>query len=297
MCQGTHASRQGPTRHIVDLFGQEHIPLSFEIFPPKGEFTLDEAHDVLAGLTPLDPAFVSVTYSAGGSGNSGHTSEIAQMGTREFGLTTMAHLTCMDATRQSTADTIALMKERGIENVLALRGDPAPGMTTHDYRYASDLIPELREAGFCVGATAYPEGHIECFDLAEDIRHLKLKEDAGAQFFVAQLFFENRLAYDFLDRCRAARIRVPITFGIMPFMSKSQIARMVFLCGASLPAPVVKLLAKWEYDEVSLRQAGIDYAIGQICDLADHGVDGVHLYTMNKPDVAREIVDAVRSSL
>lgn len=282
---------------ISNVFGKEHIPLSYEIFPPKGELAIDEARQVLASLAALDPAFVSITYSAGGSGNTGNTSKLAQIGTEEFGLSTMAHLTCAGATHVSIAEHIDLLKKRGVENVLALRGDLAPDRQATEYTYAADLIPQLRDAGFCVGAAAYPEGHLDCFDTRVDVDRLKEKQDAGAEFFVTQLFFENRIAYDFLDRCRAARIRVPITFGIMPFMSKTQVSRMVFLCGASLPAGLVKLLARWENDEESLRKAGIEYAAAQISDLCDHGVDGVHLYSMNKPDVASEITAAVQESL
>lgn len=282
---------------ITEVFGNDRIPLSFEVFPPKGELPLEEAREVLASLAELDPAFVSVTYSAGGGGNTGRTAEIAQMGAEELGLTTMAHLTCMGASEQDVEAAIANMKERGIENVLALRGDPVPGKEAHDFRFAKDLIPRLREAGFCVGAAAYPEGHVSTLDLDEDVRHLKEKQDAGAQFLVTQLFFDNRFAYRFLDKCRAARIRIPITFGIMPFMSKSQVSRMIFMCGASLPSPLVKLLARWEDDPVGLRKAGIEYACTQLEGLAKHGVDGVHLYSMNRPDVAREIAQTIRPFL
>ncbi len=282
---------------VSNVFGGERIPLSFEIFPPKGELPLEEARSVLSGLAELDPAFVSVTYSAGGGGNNQCTSEIAQMGKEEFGLNTIAHLTCMGATKEDVAAIIEEMKACGVENVLALRGDPVPGKPPLDFQCAKDLIPSLREADFCVGAAAYPEGHVSCMDLDEDVQYLKEKQDAGAQFFVTQLFFDNRVAYEFLEKCRAARIKVPITFGIMPFMSKAQVTRMVFMCGASLPAPLVKTLARWEDDPESLLKAGIDYACEQIIDLAEHGVDGVHLYTMNKPEVARVITEAVRPYL
>ena len=282
---------------ITEVFGGEQIPLSFEIFPPKGELPMQEAHDMLAELAGLDPAFVSVTYSAGGGGNTGFTSQIAQLGQEGFGLAMMAHLTCMGSTAADVDKAVALMRERGVRNVLALRGDPVPGKEARDFRFAKDLIPRLREAGFCVGAAAYPEGHAACLDLDEDVRHLREKQDAGAQFFVTQLFFDNRFAYKFLDKCRAARIRVPITFGIMPFMSKAQVSRMVFMCGASLPSPLVKVLARWEHDPESLRKAGIEYACQQLIGLAEHGVDGVHLYSMNKPDVAREITAAIRPYL
>ena len=282
---------------IVNVFGKERIPLSFEIFPPKGELPMEEARDVLAELTKLDPAFVSVTYSAGGGGNTGFTSQIAQLGQETFNMNMMAHLTCMGATKDDVTASVELMRERGVQNVLALRGDPVPGKEACDYRFAKDLIPVLRDAGFCVGAAAYPEGHAACLDLDEDVRHLKEKQDAGAQFFVTQLFFDNRFAYKFLDKCRRARIKVPITFGIMPFMSKAQVSRMIFMCGASLPSPLVKILARWEHDPDGLRKAGIEYACQQLIGLAQHGVDGVHLYSMNKPDVAREITETVRPYL
>ncbi len=282
---------------ITDIYGGEHIPVSYEIFPPKGDLPVDEARTVLAGLAELDPAFVSVTYSAGGSGNSERTVEIADMGQRELGLTMMAHLTCAGATKADMQKSIQSLKDHNIENVLALRGDLGPDHQVKDYRYAKDLIPQLREAGFCVGAAAYPEGHVDCIDLRESVHYLKEKQDAGAQFFVTQLFFDNRYAYKFLDECRAARIRVPIEFGIMPIMSQSQVSRMVFMCGASLPSALVKLLSRYEGKPDDLRKAGIEYASRQLIGLAEHGVDALHIYSMNKPDVAREIYENVRPYL
>lgn len=276
---------------IADIFRKGDLPVSFEIFPPKGDLPLDEAREVVAGLAPLGPAFVSVTYSAGGGGNNGRTIDVAKMVDQEFSLASMAHLTCMDATRESVGAVLGDMKEAGIRNVLALRGDAVPGSSAKDFRYARDLIPLVRDAGFCVGAAAYPEGHVECLDFGESIEHLKQKEDAGAQFFVSQLFFDNDCALRFLDRARNAGIDAPITFGVMPFMSKAQITRMIFMCGASLPSPVVKLLARYEDDPASLRAAG--YACRQFAGLAEAGVDGVHVYTMNKPDVAAAAVRAL----
>ncbi|MGI6535315.1 MAG: methylenetetrahydrofolate reductase [Eggerthellaceae bacterium] len=282
---------------ITDIYGGEHIPVSYEIFPPKGDLPVDEARTVLSGLAELDPAFVSVTYSAGGSGNSERTVQIADMGQRELGLTMMAHLTCAGATKTDMQAIIESLKGHNIENVLALRGDLGPDRPIKDYRYAKDLIPQLREEGFCVGAAAYPEGHVDCIDLRESVHYLKEKQDAGAQFFVTQLFFDNRYAYKFLDECRAARIRIPIEFGIMPIMSKSQVSRMVFMCGASLPSALVKLLARYEDKPDDLRKAGIEYASRQLIGLAEHGVDALHIYSMNKPDVAREIYENVRPYL
>lgn len=278
---------------IVDVFKADGLPVSFEIFPPKGELPMEEARKVVSGLAPLEPAFVSVTYSAGGGGNSGRTVDVARMMGEEFGLTSMAHLTCMNATRDGITRALMSMKEAGVANVLALRGDAVEGSSCADFRFAKDLIPLVRDAGFCVGAAAYPEGHVECLDFDKSIEHLKQKQDAGAEFFVSQLFFDNDCALRFLDRARKAGVVVPITLGVMPFMSKSQITRMVFMCGASLPAPVVKLLARYENDPKSLRAAGIEYACRQFVGLAEAGVDGVHVYTMNKPDVAAAAVEAL----
>lgn len=281
---------------ISQVFERDGLPVSFEIFPPKGELPVEAAHALAAELAPLDPAFVSVTYSAGGSGNSTRTIDVARMAKDDFGLTMMAHLTCMGASRDDVAQVLASMRDAGIENVLALRGDPVEGASTTDFRFAKDLIPVVREAGFCVGAAAYPEGHIDCLDFDASIRHLKEKQDAGAQFFVTQLFFDNDCALRFLDAARNAGVTVPITFGIMPFLSKAQISRMVFMCGASLPSPIIKLLARYENDPESLRAAGIEYACKQLEGLAAEGVDGLHVYTMNQPAIAAAAMDALRAS-
>ncbi len=279
---------------IASVFDGGKLPVSFEIFPPKGDLPVEEARDVIGGLAPLAPAFVSVTYSAGGSGNSSRTIDVAKMAKDEYGLNMMAHLTCMNAMREDIDSTLSSMKAAGIENVLALRGDAVPGSAPKDFKFAKDLIPIVRETGFCVGAAAYPEGHIDCLDFAESIRHLKEKQDAGAQFFVTQLFFDNEIALRFLDAARKAGITVPITFGIMPFLSKAQISRMVFMCGASLPSPIIKLLARYEDDPKALRQAGIDYACEQFVGLSKEGVDGLHVYTMNRPDIAAAAVAALQ---
>ena len=214
----------------------------------------------------------------------------------DFALPIMAHLTCMGATKDDIDATLAAMREAGLENVLALRGDSVPGVATNDFHFAKDLIPVVREAGFCVGAAAYPEGHIDCLDFKKSIEHLKEKQDAGAQFFVTQLFFDNDCAFEFLEAARSAGITVPITFGIMPFLSKAQISRMVFMCGASLPSPIIKLLARYEEDPESLRAAGIEYACDQMEGLAQAGVDGIHVYTMNQPSIARAAVARLRGA-
>lgn len=284
-------------KQISDVFSSTYQPISYEMFPPKGDLTLEQAREVVAGLAPCKPDFISVTYSAGGSGNSQATAQIAQMIQDEYDIPAVAHLTCINTTLRDIDGKIAEMRERGVRNVLALRGDRVPGAEATDFRYAKDLVPRLVDAGFCVGAAAYPEGHIECDDVRLSVEHLKEKQDAGASFFVTQLFFDNECFYRFRDLCDRAGITAPITCGIMPFMSKSQISRMVFMCGASLPSPVIKLLAKYEDSDEDLRRAGVEYACGQLVDLACHGAEGLHVYAMNKPDVARACTEAIRAEL
>ena len=266
-------------------------PLSFEIFPPRGDLTEVEARRVAGELAELDPAFISVTYSAGGSGNSGATTKVASLIQNELGVPSVAHLTCQGLTRAMLEGKIAEMRAAGIKNVLALRGDPRPDAPQGDFAYAADVIPVLREAGFCVGAAAYPEGHVTCASLEDDIAHLREKQDAGAQFLVTQLFFDNEDFFRFRDLAARAGITAPITCGIMPFMSKNQVSRMIFMCGASLPSPIIRLLNRYEGDDEALRRAGIEYAAAQLRGLRDAGADGLHVYTMNKPAVARAICE------
>lgn len=266
-------------------------PLSFEIFPPRGDLTEVEARRVAGELAELNPAFISVTYSAGGSGNSGATMTVASLIQNELGVPSVAHLTCQGLTHDMLEEKIAEMRAAGIKNVLALRGDPRPDAPQGDFAYAADVIPVLREAGFCVGAAAYPEGHVTCTSLEDDITHLREKQDAGAQFLVTQLFFDNEDFFRFRDLTARAGITAPITCGIMPFMSKNQVSRMIFMCGASLPSPIIRLLNRYEGDDEALRRAGIEYAAAQLRGLCDAGADGLHVYTMNKPAVARAICE------
>lgn len=280
---------------IDTIFQHKKQPVSFEVFPPKGELSFDNARGTVYVLSELAPDFISVTYSAGGSGNKNATGHIASMIQDEFHIPSLAHLTCITLSKKELAEKIAEMKAAGIANVLALRGDPVPGAHTSDFTYAKDLVRPLVEAGFCVGAAAYPEGHIDCDTMAKNIEHLKQKQDAGASFLVTQLFFDNEYFYRFKEEADKAGITIPITCGIMPFMSKAQISRMVFMCGASLPSPIIKLLARYENDPAALRQAGIEQASRQLVDLRDHGVDGLHIYTMNRPDIARANTAALRA--
>jgi methylenetetrahydrofolate reductase (NADPH) len=278
-----------PTR-VASLFAGAQ-PLSFEIFPPRGDLTEVEARRVAGELAQMSPAFISVTYSAGGSGNAGATTTVASLIQNELQVPSVAHLTCQGLTRADLDQKIAEMRAAGITNVLALRGDPRPNMEPGDFSYAADIIPALREAGFCVGAAAYPEGHISCESLEADLAHLREKQQAGAEFFVTQLFFDNEDFLRFRDMADKAGITVPITCGIMPFMSKNQVSRMIFMCGASLPSPIIRLLARYEGDDEALRRAGIEYAAAQLRGLRDAGAAGLHVYTMNKPAVARAICE------
>lgn len=281
---------------IKDIMNNSSLSVSFEIFPPKGNLTDVAARDVVQELSNLDPSFISVTCSAGGSGNVANTPIVASLVQDEFSIPSVAHMVCAHATPESVEAAIADFHERGISNVLALRGDLQEGQTPPYFRHAKDLIPVLKHAGLCVGAAAYPEGHIDCEDARQSIDHLKQKQEAGADFFVTQLAFDNEYIYRFLEAADTAGITTPITCGIMPFLSKPQIERMVFMCGASLPSPIIKLLAKHQDDPESLREAGIHYACQQIVDLAQHGVAGVHVYCMNQPDIARSAVEALQTS-
>ena len=282
-------------KHLFDeARAASRATLSFEIFPPKGDLDHNTAREVAGGLAPLRPDFISVTYSAGGSGNKHATNDVAEIIQADFNTTCVAHLTCAGATSDSISSAIDDLHVHGIENVLALRGDMPAGTEPTEFRFAKDLIPRLVDAGFCVGAAAYPEGHIDCIDADANIEHLKEKVDAGASFLVTQLFFDNEYFYRFREKCTSARIDAPIACGIMPFLSKQQIQRMVFMCGASLPSPIIKLLARYEDDAASLRAAGIEYACNQLVDLDAHGVDGLHVYTMNHPDIARTCTEAIR---
>ena len=300
MPQANEVVTAGLSGRIDDIFASAKergkSVFSFEIFPPRGDMSVQQAADVASQLTDFYPDFVSVTFSAGGSGSHGRaadaTAAIAQLLQDQFNVPSIAHLTCVGTTKESISGICEDFRARGIKNVLALRGDlPADGPVATDFTLAVDLIRYLKDEGFCVGAAAYPEGQMDVTDPRKNIDYLKAKQDVGADFFVTQLCFSNSLLYRFLDDAHAAGITAPINCGIMPFLSKSQVQRMIFQCAASLPSPIIKLLAKYEDDEAALRQAGIEYAARQIVDLVAHGVDGTHLYTMNHPDIARTVKD------
>ncbi len=268
---------------------------SFEIFPPKGELPLEEAYAIAAEMASDRPDWISVTYSAGGSGNSGNTASIAASLERDLSVTALAHLTCLGSTRADVDAYVGSLAETGVENVLALRGDRAPGREAIDFAHASDLIAYLRSRGYdlCIGAACYPEGHVESPTEEESFRALYLKQEAGADYLVSQLFFDNEDFYRFRERCLRHRVRLPIVAGIMPFTSVKQIQRMAFTCGASIPAKVVKRLVLAGDDPADQARAGVEYACEQLADLAANGVDGLHVYSMNRPAVAHAAREAL----
>ena len=282
---------------INQLFGKGRTVFSCEVFPPKATSPVDTIYRTLDGLKDIRPDFISVTFGAGGSQVNQTTREIAGIIQNQYHIPAMAHLTCVAAGRAEVDEMLAGLAEDGVENVLALRGDINPNVPPKtDFAHASDLVAYIREkGGFGISAACYPEGHVESPDLVSDIRHLKEKVDAGAQHLVSQLFFDNEDFFRFLERCRIAGISVPIEAGIMPVLSKSSIQRMVSLCGASMPRKLTRILARYGDHPDALREAGIAYAIDQISDLIAGGVDGIHLYTMNNPDVARRIAESIAS--
>ena len=282
---------------IASLFGQGRTVFSCEVFPPKKTSPVDTIYKTLDGLKDLKPDFISVTFGAGGSQVNQSTWETASIIENQYKIPAMAHLTCVAAGREDVDRLLADLKSDGVENVLALRGDVNPDYPPKtDFKYASDLVSYIRaREDFGVSAACYPEGHLESPDLVSDLRHLKEKVDAGAQHLVSQLFFDNDDFFRFLERARIAGINVPIEAGIMPVLSKNSIQRMVSMCGASLPSKLTRILARYGDHPDALREAGIAYAIDQISDLIAGGVEGIHLYTMNNPDVARQIAGSISS--
>ena len=270
---------------------------SFEIFPPKGDLPIDQAVTLATALSVEDPDWISVTFSAGGSGNSDNTISVAGTIERDLGTCALAHLTCLGSSKADVDRFIDSLAEYGVKNVLALRGDMAPGKRIIDFEYATDLISYIKERNpeLCVGAACYPEIHPESTGAADDLKWLRYKVDCGADHLITQLFLDNRYFFDFREKAAIAGIDAPIEAGIMPVTNKRQIERMVKLCGVELPQKFVRVLERYEHNETALRDAGIAYAIDQITDLIAEGVDGIHLYTMNNAYIAHRIYDAVQS--
>ena len=282
---------------ISELLSRDGLSLSFEVFPPKTDTAFESVKTATEAIADLRPAFVSVTYGAGG-GTSRYTLDIARNIKEAHGVPTLAHLTCVSSTRETVRARIADMKAAGIENVMALRGDiPAPmkdmDRSAWPYRYAVDLVRELKESGadFCIGGACYPEVHPESPNQRDDIRYLREKVDAGVEFLTTQMFFDNNLLYNFLYKIREAGITVPVVPGIMPITAGNQVARAIQLSGSFMPRRFVSLVDKFGASPDAMKQAGIAYATDQIIDLFANGIKNVHVYTMNKPDVAQKILE------
>lgn len=279
------------------IFEKKKPVLSFEIFPPKRDKTLEDIDETLKVLCELEPDFISVTFGAGGSVHNNRTIELAKKIKKEYGIEPLVHLTCLHYSREEISGILKELKENGLENILALRGDRNPDLEAkEDFKYASDLVQYIRQDDyFHVSGACYPEGHLEEAGLEEDLRNLKKKVDCGVSHLISQLFFENDIFYSFLNRCRAAGIETPVEAGIMPVINRAQIERMVSLCGASLPAKFSRILQKYENRKEALFDAGMAYAVNQVVELLAQDVDGIHIYTMNNPAVARQICNGIRN--
>ena len=282
---------------IRDILAQGKPTLSFEVFPPKTEAAYESVEAAAKEIAKLKPSFMSVTYGAGG-GTSKYTVAIASM-IQDQGVTPLAHLTCVSSTKEKVHQVLEELKEKKIENILALRGDiPADGVTPKEYRYASQLIREIKESGdFCIGAACYPEGHVESANKSVDMDYLKEKVEAGCDFVTTQMFFDNSIVYSYLYRIREKGITVPVIAGIMPVTHASQIKRITGMSGTYLPARFKAIVDRFGDNPAAMKQAGIAYATEQIIDLIANGVNGIHVYSMNKPDVAAKIQENLKEIL
>ena len=282
---------------IKDILARDTCSLSFEVFPPKTDSSFDSVRTATEEIAALRPAFMSVTYGAGG-GTSRYTLEIAKGIKERYDIPTLAHLTCVSSTKETVHARIEEIRAAGLRNVMALRGDLTPELQNSDrsgwdYRHAVDLVRELKESGedLCIGGACYPEVHPESRNQKDDIRFLKEKVDAGCDFLTTQMFFDNNLLYNFLYKIREAGITVPVVAGIMPITNANQVARAISLSGSFMPQRFKSLVDKFGSDPLAMRQAGIAYATDQIIDLFANNVTNVHVYSMNKPEVARAIWD------
>ena len=285
--------------YIKDIFKKKNPVLSFEVFPPKKESSIDTVTAAIAEMAKLPIDYMSVTYGAGGS-TSKKTADIASYMQDKLDVTALAHLTCISSTKDTINEALNVLKSRGIKNILALRGDipnDPDFVPPNDYKYASELIQEIKAfGGFSIGGACYPECHPDCSSLEQDLENLKIKADAGVDFLVTQMFFDNDAFYDFRNKAVQKGVDLPIDAGIMPLTNINQIKRMCVLSGgASMPAKFTRMIAKYENNPEALKQAGIAYAVDQIIDLISNDTSGIHLYIMNKPDVAKKIVSVISS--
>lgn len=282
---------------ISEIHKENKKALSFEIFPPKKDAELKNIDATLEILCDLKPDYISVTFGAGGSSNCNRTIELAKKIKNEYKVEPVVHLTCLSYSKAEIDEFSKVLAAEGIENVLALRGDRNPNVPEKDdFKHASDLIAYLKQKNdFCIAGACYPECHPESLNRVSEMRHLKTKVDAGAEVLLSQLFFDNNQFFDFVDDCRIAGIDIPVIPGIMPVINAAQIKRMVTLCGASFPVRFQKIIDRYADNKEALFDAGMSYAISQIIDLLVSDIDGIHLYTMNNPVVARRICEGIRN--
>lgn len=282
---------------IRKVFDSKELVFSFEVFPPKSDHPIEGIYNTLGELSSLNPDYISVTYGAGGSLQNNRTAEISSLIKNKYNKEALAHLTCIGSSKEQMNFILEDLRKRGINNILALRGDmPELGGGVGEFNNSQELIKYIKEhSDFGVAAACYPEGHIEEKDIEKDIEILRLKEEAGADYFITQIFFDNNYFYDYLNKAEQKGIKAPIQAGIMPVINKRQIKRVISLCGATLPSKFIKIINKYEHDEKALREAGIAYALEQIVDLASSGVRGIHLYTMNNPYIAKNITSSIES--
>ncbi|NFE84626.1 methylenetetrahydrofolate reductase [NAD(P)H] [Clostridium botulinum] len=285
--------------NIKNLFKDKKVVFSFEIFPPKTTSSIQTIYDTLDDLKGLNPDYMSVTYGAGGSVKNNNTIELSSLIKNKYGIEPVSHLTCINLTKKDVEYYLREFEKNNIENILALRGDvPIGSKITGELNHANELIKYISDNGkFNISAACYPEGHIEHKGLYREIESMKRKEEAGVSYFISQLFFDNNLYYNFQDEVRAANINLPIEAGIMPVTNKKQIERILSLSGASLPDKFKRIMERYEHNPEALRDAGIAYAVEQIVDLISTGVDGIHLYIMNNPYVAKRISQSIESIL
>lgn len=280
---------------ITQIFAEHEVTISFEVFPPKTDDRYATVEKAACEIAALHPSFMSVTYGAGG-GTSQNTASIAADIQDKFHTPVLAHLTCVSSTREHVRNMVNIYKEKGIENIMALRGDiPKEGRSIFEYNHACELIHDIKsiDDNFCIGGACYPEGHVECESPSADIRYLKEKVDAGLDFLTTQMFFDNNMLYNFLYRIREAGIDVPVLPGIMPITNRKQVARSVALSGSTVPQRFRMMVDRFGDDPAKMKQAGVIYATEQIIDLISNGVTHIHVYSMNKPDIAAGIMQSL----
>ncbi len=279
---------------IRDIVGRGKPTLSFEVFPPKTNSDYEKVRVATEEIAKLKPSFMSVTYGAGG-GTSAHTVSIANNIKNQFGVTPLAHLTCVSSSKEDIQKQLELLKHQGIDNILALRGDKPKDINEvaeGGYQYANELVTAIKNySDFCIGAACYPEGHVEAKTIEEDIQYLRQKVEAGCDFLTTQMFFDNNILYKYLYRIREKGITIPVIAGIMPVTNGNQIRRICELSGTYLPSRFKAIVQKFGDNGAAMKQAGIAYATEQIIDLLANGVNAIHVYSMNKPEVAKAIQD------